>query len=304
MLNTIKKVIGKVYTIALMCFVLWYAFFITPLMLGHNERREELLKESKETHGTEIEKDFNKLLKEQGQTETLDLGTKVMDQMYIKGHFHQIGFKPEYDTHSLCVKCHGDIPHDKVKPIRAFLNMHAFYLACETCHIKPQEGKESWTFKWYDKKTGKVTTDPVDLKSGHIDRYGNYGAKIAPGFTENGQFRFINTEKERAFVDEYLKNKEKLAPSQQTRMKKAIHKMKSEKPVFCDGCHTTETPYLPFEKLGYLSHRVNDLTNTEVVGIVSKYKAFYMPKFLLPGGTTEAGIPLPSFDDKSETQKQ
>lgn len=303
MLNTVKKVISKVYTIALMCFVIWYAFFITPLMLGHNERREEMLREAKESSGTDVEKDFKKLLKEQGQTETMDLGTKVVKEMYVKGHFHHVGFEPEYDVHSICIKCHGDVPHDKAKAIRAFLNMHAFYLACETCHVRPKDGEEPWTFKWYDKKTGRVAPDPVDLKSGHIDKYGNYGAKISPGFEENGKFRFINTEREQAFVEEYLKSKDKLGPGQQSRMKKSIHKMLNEQPLLCDGCHTTEGPYLPFDKLGYLQHRVSDLTSTEVVGIVGKYKAFYMPKFLLPEMGSE-GIPLPSFDDKKETQNR
>ena len=38
-----------------------------------------------------------------------------------------------------------------------------------------------------------------------------------------------------------------------------------------------------FAKLGYPKRRLQDLTGTEVVGMVDKYQEFYMPKFLMPG---------------------
>ncbi len=211
MFNLIKTIIKKLYVIALMYFIIQYALFITPIMFGHNERRAELVKETKETFATEVERDFNKLLKEQAQTKTMDIGYKIVDEQYVKGHFHHVGFKVEHDTFSLCIKCHGDVPHDKAKAIRAFLNMHAFYLGCEVCHIKPKEGRSEWVFKWYDKKTGTVIPSPVPLMVTSAEKYGNYGAKISPGFMDGDKFRFLNSNKEMAFVDEYLKTKDRLS---------------------------------------------------------------------------------------------
>lgn len=60
--------------------------------------------------------------------------------------------------------------------------------------------------------------------------------------------------------------------------------------------HPMRKAWLPATEVSY-SIQVSGLTSTEVVGIVNQYKAFYMPKFLLPEGTGEA-IPLPSFDEK------
>ncbi|HLB05549.1 MAG TPA: hypothetical protein VJL62_02405, partial [Thermodesulfobacteriota bacterium] len=246
---------------------------------------------------TEEEKAFSKLLKEQDDSVSMDLGYKVVNEQYVKGHFHHVGFVVEHDTHSLCIKCHGDVPHDKAKAIRAFLNMHAFYLSCEVCHIRPKEVRNEWLFRWYSKKTGELIPPPAGLTATDVEKYGNYGAKVAPGFMEGDKFRFINSEKERDFVDDYLKNKDKLSATQQSSMKKVIHRALDEQPLLCDNCHNEETPYLPFENIGYPRHRVDALVNTEVVGIAMRYKGFYMPKFLLPD---MADINLPSFKDEKQ----
>lgn len=286
MFNLIKKIISKAYVIVLMCFVIWYASFITPLMFGHAEGDKELaeLHEiEKNKDGTEEEKIFKKLLIEQKQVKKTDLGVRVVEEQYVKGHFHHIGLTIEPDLQSICIRCHGDVPHHKAKAIRAFLNMHAFYLACENCHIRPKEGEPAWIFRWYDKKTGGAIGNPPGLVAVDIEKYGNYGAKIAPGYMENGNFRFLNGSKELSFVEEYLKNKDMLNPTQQSKMKAVIHRMVNKQPLLCDGCHTKDQPYIPFALLGYPPHRINSLTSTEVVGMVNRYKEFYIPKMLLPG---------------------
>jgi hypothetical protein len=64
------------------------------------------------------------------------LGYRVMDTVRIEGHYHHIDFDIKPDKRSYCIKCHGDMPHKKVKEVRAFWNMHAFFMACETCHTR------------------------------------------------------------------------------------------------------------------------------------------------------------------------
>ncbi len=284
MWGLIKTVVYKLYVIALMAFTVWYAYFITPLIFGHGWGGKEEEVAVEETTGAEEEKVFKELLKEQQQIATTDLGYRILKEQYIEGHFHRIGFTAEPDTKNVCIRCHGDVPHDKAKAIRAFLNMHAFFLACETCHIRPEKGADPWVFRWYDKKTGKAIANPPGLVTVDIDKYGNYGAKIAPGVIEDGTFRFLNGEKEMAFVEKYLRTKDLLTPTQQSKMKKVIHRLVAEQPILCDACHTIdETPYLPFAELGYPLYRINQLRSSEVVGMVKRYKEFYIPKFLLPG---------------------
>ena len=50
---------------------------------------------------------------------------------------------------------------------------------------------------------------------------------------------------------------------------------------FCSRCHTSEEKsYLPFKQLGFSERRISDITNLNIIGLVEKYKTFYMPKLL------------------------
>lgn len=307
MFERIKQIFGKLYILALMAFTVWYGFFIYPVIFSHAEHKTE--EEQTTVFGTTMvkpeamtmeEQALKRFMKEQKAEATTDLGYTVVKEQYVKGHFHHIGMTVESDETNVCVRCHGAVPHDKSKAIRGFLNMHAFFLACETCHIQNKPGQNHWEFRWYEKKDGTIVANPPGLVSTEKEKYGNYGTKIAPGtMTADSKFRFINGEKERAFVQEYIKNKEQLSSVEQSKMKKVIHRMVDEKPLLCEGCHTTsQTPYLPFAELGYPQRRIRDLTSTEVVGMVNKYREFYIPKFLLPGEGWDGERKVP------KTQKQ
>ncbi|HFC52864.1 MAG TPA: hypothetical protein ENJ43_00320 [Gammaproteobacteria bacterium] len=281
--SAVRKIIFIVYTLALMVFTVWYGYFIYPIIFAHSDSKHAEMVEEKDSGKTEEELMFEKFLREQAKTSTTDLGYMVVKEQYVKGHFHHVGMTIEPDTGNVCIKCHGAVPHDKAKAIRGFLNMHAFFLACEVCHIPPKEGQPKWAFRWYQKSTGNVIANPPGLVTTEIDKYGNYGAKVAPGtLDDSGTFHLLNTQKERDFVDEYLQKKDLLGETEQSKMKKVIHRKVAEQPLLCEKCHTTEgKPYLPFAQLGYPPRRINALTSTEVVGMVKKYRKFYIPKFLL-----------------------
>jgi hypothetical protein len=305
MLSRLKKLLGKLYVIALIVFAVWYGNFIYPVIFSHADAHEEPVQQQvfgttvKKTEGATFEEAaLQKVLKEQKATASTDLGYTVVKEQYVKGHFHHIGMTVESDESNVCVRCHGAVPHDKSKAIRAFLNMHAFFIACETCHIKQKPEQGPWAFRWYDKKNGQVIANPPGLVATEKEKYGNYGTKFAPGtLAADGSFRFLNDDRERAFVTDYLKNKDGLSSTAQSKMKKVIHRMVDEKPLQCDGCHTSsQTPYIPFAELGYPPRRIQQLTNTEIVGMVQKYREFYIPKFLLPGtgsAWTEGQEPKP-----------
>lgn len=295
MMELFKKIVFKSYVIFLMIFTVWYGQFMYPLIFGFEgkEMAAESLKEMGDA-GTVDEKIIVRLLAEEGKKSVTDLGFKVIDQPYIEGRFHHIGFAIEQDNGSICVRCHGNVPHDNSKEIRSFLNMHAFYTACETCHVQPKKAGEKWRFRWYDKKDGSVTTNPVDLVEiedsfkvvngkHEYPSYGNYGAKIAPGVLNKGQFSFLSGDKERAFVQRYLSEFENLNSEQKSRMKQLIHQKVDKTFVECDECHREKNAYIPFAELGYPPRRVEELTNTSVVGMIEKYKEFYIPKLLAPG---------------------
>ncbi len=296
MVKLLKKIIFKLYVLCLMAFTVWYGYFMYPLIFGFEgkEKAAESLLEMGAA-GTEEEKMFVRLIAEQTKTKKTDLGYRVIDQPYIEGRFHHIGFTIQQDNASICVRCHGNVPHDESKEVRSFLNMHAFYLACETCHSRPDEGVKEWAFRWYDKDTGTITNNPQALKDieklYHTEQeisqypiYGNYGAKVAPTLNDFGETRLLHGVKEMIFVDRFVTEQARLQPEQKSQMKKVIHRKVTKDPVPCKDCHQEVGPYLPFAELGYPPSRVRELTNVAVVNMIQRYKEFYIPSLLKPGG--------------------
>ncbi|UCE89904.1 MAG: hypothetical protein JSW10_03505 [Pseudomonadota bacterium] len=297
MVKILKAIIYKGYVIFLMAFTVWYGTFMYPLIFGFEGKKgaEETLLEMGEA-GTEEERMFVKLIAEQTKTSKTDLGYRVIDQPYSEGRFHHIGFQIQPDQASNCIRCHGNVPHDSSREVRSFLNMHTFYLACETCHVRPNEGEAPYEFRWYDKDTGKEIPNPQSLVT--IDdrvrmsledyeakyvSYGDYGAKVAPGRVSGGEFAFLDGAREMEFVLKFLENQHMLGTAQQSQMKTVIHKKVNKKPTECDGCHRMDNPYLPYAQLGFPPRRVEELTSTAVVGMITKYKKFWIPSFLKPG---------------------
>lgn len=299
MVKLLKKIIFKVYVIGLMIFTVWYGNFMFPLIFGF-EGKEEAAASLKEigAAGTKEEEMFVKLIADQTNRKKTDLGYRVIEQPYMEGRFHHIGFSIQKDKASICVQCHGNVPHDASREVRSFLNMHTFYLACETCHSVPEDSSVDRGFSWYNKDTGRIEDNPLALvkiegmfaneeEERQYPVYGNYGAKIAPSYNDSGEIKLLHGQKEMAFAERYKKEQERLAPEKKSQMKKVIHRKVSKEPVQCKQCHQEEAPYIPFAELGYPPTRVRELTNVGVVGMIRKYKTFYLPSFLNPGGVEE-----------------
>jgi hypothetical protein len=280
-----------------MAFTVWYGYFLYPLIFGFEKKEAaaESLVDLVEA-GTEEERRFMRLLLQPEETSVIDLGYRVIEQPYIQGRFHNIGFSIEPDEANVCVRCHGTISHDKSKEVRSFLNMHSFYLGCETCHVHKNENDEPpFEFRWYSKATGELVENPEKLvknenlyaKPEDFEKkyvvYGDYGAKISPGEFREGKFEFLKRGNMLDYVEEYLKNEKQFSTSQKSKAKKLIHKNVNKKPRECEGCHNNEKQYIPFAELGYPPRRVEELTETAVVGMINKYKEFWIPSILTPG---------------------
>ena len=228
---------------------------------------------------TEEEKMFKNMMEGVEKKAEYDLGYKVIKEEKIEDHFHHIGNMPKHDKFNLCISCHGDVPHDKSKEIRAFLNMHSDFLACETCHIKIEKDSHK-KYVWYSKESGKLK----DI-NGIEDYLSNANYKLMPLKYEKDDFVRFDSEQLREFVQKFKKILPELGPSRKSRGLKMIHKSTSEKPVSCGECHakTLEESYLPLREVGYTNGRVAQILGNEVVGMVKKYEKFYIPKLFSPG---------------------
>jgi hypothetical protein len=206
------------------------------------------------------------------------LGYRVLDTIRLEGHFHHIDFDILPDKRSYCNKCHGDMPHNKVKEVRAFWNMHAFFMACETCHIRFDDPAAKPAYKWYDRQTGKIVDSPVP----HA-RPGFYTAKIIPFEQAGGGSARVDSDERIAYASEFIKSGDTLSEYQKSKAVKVIHSVTSKKPYVCNDCHRKEKPVLSLRDLGYPPERINFLEGNEVVGMVDKYRTFFLPEFMKPG---------------------
>lgn len=193
------------------------------------------------------------------------------------GHFHLLDKTVYTDVENapICLQCHGNFCHVQSEKLRSFYNMHTFFLACETCHIRKQE-REGVAFKWFDDKTGEIVTA---IQGGN----GNYGAKIVPvTFGEGGELKRLDEFPEDKKALDFIKNKDTYTEEEKKNftevcMKKHI----SEKAVACEECHQ-KNGYLDYPALGYEPARSAELSRIEIVEMSKDYEDFYLPTMFDP----------------------
>jgi len=200
-----------------------------------------------------------------------------------RDHFHMIdAYVEEKEPNPpICVVCHGTYPHGKKKKVRSMLNLHTGFISCSVCHarqdedvqvVKPGEEAEVVEFLWVDNKTG-------EFRNKVEGEYGKFPAMIYPiKHTEHGPRRIFTPIKAEA-AQQFLKLQPKLSSDQVSEAKAKLHEPLSKKPVFCSDCHQKDS-YLDYVKLGFPKQRINHLISSEIVGMIDKYKTFYLPSVL------------------------
>ena len=290
-----KKLISKLYILGSMAITVVLIIIIWNVTFGHiveeyrtRQMNLEIAKLTDEQKMKEEEKiTFQKTILEGEERVKVYLGYRVLEQTRLEGHFHHIDFDFKPDKSNYCIECHGDLPHNKVKELRAFGNMHASFIACQTCHVVLEGGAKTAAFKWYDRETGQFVKSPV--KEGVAP--GTYNAKIMPLERVDGQLQRIDTPERVAFAREYEQNEKTLTEIQKSKAQSIIHNIVSKKPHLCEDCHQKENPLLPLAELGYPQHRIDTIVSTEVIGMIKNYTKFYIPMML-------------QFDEKSNAPQE
>lgn len=262
-----------------------YMVLIWNLTFGHlvheiskrrAERKEvEVLKAQKQQNTV---KSLQKTLFASNERVKHYLGYRIIDTIRLEGHFHHIDFEIKPDKRSHCIKCHGDMPHDKVKETRAFWNMHAFFMACETCHVRFDDPKAPPVYKWFARESGAVVDSPVAQA-----RPGSYQAKIVPFERVNGSLTRVDSDDRIAFAREFVKVEPTLNEFQKSKAISLIHQRNGKKPYVCEDCHRREKPILSLRDLGYPDERIASIESNEVVSMIEKYKTFFLPDLIKPG---------------------
>lgn len=213
-------------------------------------------------------------------------------------HFHNV---PVTDTwtpgkRTVCYFCHGDFPHSKKPMVRTLLNMHTQFIGCTTCHFDESKIPEATVkLRWLNNSGIEVKGPPfgtdVDPVTGDLIKTDDYFSKIVPYQTLGGKEQLLEISEDEANAQEFLKVREKLSPQDRDLVKKSFHKSLNPVGRFCTRCHAHEPEsFIPLRELGFSEKRISAVTNLNIVGIVQKYREFYLPTMF------EKGLPTNKMD--------
>lgn len=199
-------------------------------------------------------------------------------------HFHNL---PAQDITTLgaknvCFICHGDFPHSKEPMVRTLLNMHTQFIGCMTCHADDRKLPESTVkLRWLNFSGIAVTGRPfgtdVERDTGYLLPTDDVYSRIVP----YAQDKLLEVTLDDPEAKEFAKIQHKLSDHDREAVKKTFHRNVSPKGRFCTRCHTEENrSYLPFRELGFSERRIRDLTNLNFIGLMQKYRSFYMPSLM------------------------
>jgi hypothetical protein len=107
---------------------------------------------------------------------------------------------------------------------------------------------------------------------------------------------------------DFVRVQEQLTGQERDLVKKSFHQIVAAKGRFCTKCHTEEDKsYMPFKELGFSERRISELTSLNIIGLVQKYKKFYMPELMgaeTPIGNIESlmgpELDMPAVDEEQE----
>ena len=196
----------------------------------------------------------------------------VQVEKYRLDHFHNLDdvVLAGIQSHSLCVTCHTDYPHSKDNKTRAFFNAHAWFMACEVCHMKSQNN-EQLSYRWLQPDNGKALTS-LDGQPGV------YGGLIVPLKVDNGIEKRLDvlSGDDQVYIEEFIRLQKILNEYQIDLAQKRIHKSLSKEAVSCGQCHT-EKSILNFDQLLYSRRRASHLRSLDMTVMTNNHSEFYIP---------------------------
>ena len=171
---------------------------------------------------------------------------KIRDDLKVPPFHKQVDDKVK-EGEAFCQGCHLPVPHSKKLRTRAFLNMHTRYIACETCHFRPEDAR--FDFRWLDYAKQQPAPEQNRFRTGKkIDNAhvldGN--TKIVPFFQSAPAIAFPGS----AFAEEIARQWKDADEAGKSRLKAKLHApLKKEGPA-CGRCHGDKDPLLDLQALG------------------------------------------------------
>ncbi len=207
-------------------------------------------------------------------------------------HFHNSPKETPYSQgkQPVCYYCHGEYPHAEKPMVRTLLNMHTQFIGCMTCHVDSKKiPEDQLVLKWLNYSgiptKGRPFGTDTDPETGALIETDDYFSKIVPyQMRPDGKEKLLEITENSDEAREFVAVRGELTTQQQGAIKRMFHAIVNPVGRFCTRCHASEDEsYIPFRELGFSDNRVSALTNLNIVGLVQKYKEFYIPTIFRGG---------------------
>lgn len=171
-----------------------------------------------------------------------------------------------------CQNCHLALPHRSNERSRSFLNMHSRYIACETCHLKPEGLKLDYRWLDYDKASAgrliKIARSARESGEPPGSIVPGPGTMIAPFYHEVPALLF----KDHPYASEVTQQWKRQSTDQKARLKAALHASIDKEGRPCQNCHTDKQNLLDLESLGADEEQRHAISNNVIARFFTRYK--------------------------------
>lgn len=202
---------------------------------------------------------------------------EIKDELEVPPFHKRDEWEKESLSKTFCTGCHLSPPHTKNLRSRAFMNMHTQFIACETCHLRPE--KQAISYQWFDYRNQQPVPPKPELFRQIMDKKDQPKREEAKQRVTDPLIKIIPVINERPsliFNDhEFAKKTQSIWKDgtfeEKVQQRAKIHVVLEEKGPKCDACHQTENPMLDLKALGANSMQVTSMQNHIVPQFFKRY---------------------------------
>jgi len=199
---------------------------------------------------------------------------KIINELSVSS-FHKHKTVETTRKQPLCFTCHLPLPHRENMRSRSFLNMHTQYIACETCHLQPENVSLDYAWLAYD---GEQTGQRVDATQAATAKPDEplpsiipiLEARIAPFY--KGQPALIF--KDDAEVKKITERWENGTQEEKSQLKAVLHLPLNNEGRKCKECHrdSDEPGPLDLKALGASEEQQRAISQNIIAQFFRRYK--------------------------------
>lgn len=223
-------------------------------------------------------------------------------------HFHNLpdNFLPTRGEKNICFYCHGDFAHTKEPMIRTLMNMHTQFVGCMTCHVDEKKiAEKDIQLRWLNYSGIEIKGKPFgvdyDPSTGDLKPTDDFYSKIVAYSKTGGEEVLLEIGPNDSQLLKFEEIKVHPSDTDKDSLKEQFHSNVKARGRKCSRCHIDEQKsYIPFRKLGFSQRRIEGLTNINLVGLIEKYKRFYITNLRGTGVSSKAGSESITGQDTGE----